>query len=706
MKNLRHVITTLCVAILISLLSACSGLTGSPKTENTGCTVSGNLIISGDATAVRSATTSFDMENLALEFVEPLSVVANPQTQGISSCVATVEKTDSGYSYSVLLPAVGTWDLLVNFVLKKDDSTENVQVLHTTPEITIAEGVTSITKDIIIYPYMRADASGAIKLPITDATGLVSKAVCTAEWKNGPHTEEDLDSTKLSSTVNFTAGKAELVQTKVPTGNYEVTLEFLDSDDNTLYKCKEIIAVFSGFTTDTWSGTGSHLRKTPQGATEFVITDETLSVFGVNDVLLYEPNTIEYNGMGNDESGYDYYLVDISEVSEKPEKTAVPARYSTNYLKNFTAFDSDGNFYLLQTSNDTGVTLSSGAFEWTEPTLGFDNNDYSYIQGFAIDRTNNNICILKLDSTSFVIYDYPELVSSKGTKLPIDYNDHLLNLTYYPLEGFVVNAGIAYLLIRNMDSYDFYRYEFNQYSDPLDSQPVTIDFKTLLGFTSINTNTFKITDMLYQDGAIYILVKNHSEITSGSNAISSEYPIYARGAVIKYDVSSGETNVIGWTETPLDNTGKYLYGFSNSSMPTQLKYNETGENLKFSTSDASSKFPNIYSPSDSDTSFYGPVKFIAIKPKKLIIADDGFAFYTDDEDAYNFKNVNRVVTVDLENFTINAIETNSEFEFDYNYTIIGSGFEASKPNVALDANSTQYEGSSVLLGIPCGDENN
>ena len=49
--------------------------------------------------------------------------------------------------------------------------------------------------------------------------------------------------------------------------------------------------------------------------------------------------------------------------------------------------------------------------------------------------------------------------------------------------------------------------------------------------------------------------------------------------------------------------------------------------------------------------FFGPVKFIAIKPKKLVIADDGIAFYTDN-DFLKYKNVNRIVTVDLESFSI------------------------------------------------------
>lgn len=48
--------------------------------------------------------------------------------------------------------------------------------------------------------------------------------------------------------------------------------------------------------------------------------------------------------------------------------------------------------------------------------------------------------------------------------------------------------------------------------------------------------------------------------------------------------------------------------------------------------------------------FYAPVKFLAVKPKKLVIADNGVYMYCD-SDKLTTKDASRVVTVDLEHFS-------------------------------------------------------
>ena len=81
--------------------------------------------------------------------------------------------------------------------------------------------------------------------------------------------------------------------------------------------------------------------------------------------------------------------------------------------------------------------------------------------------------------------------------------------------------------------------------------------------------------------------------------------------------------------------------------------------------------PNLYTPaplsSDLYTkNFYGPYKFIGLKPRRLVISDDGVAFYTDDDGALSAKNVNRKVTVNLADFSIEDVsETDACFEEDY-----------------------------------------
>ncbi|MBQ7753153.1 MAG: hypothetical protein IJR80_05810, partial [Treponema sp.] len=104
--------------------------------------------------------------------------------------------------------------------------------------------------------------------------------------------------------------------------------------------------------------------------------------------------------------------------------------------------------------------------------------------------------------------------------------------------------------------------------------------------------------------------------------------------------------------------------------------------------------------------------------KKLVIADDGFAFYTASDGGIKFKNVNRVITVDLEKFAISSIE-NAKTAFasevekfylgDFPNTTDSSyriAIEALAPDYYLlpevDDN-TSFSNSPVSLYIPCGD---
>ena len=56
---------------------------------------------------------------------------------------------------------------------------------------------------------------------------------------------------------------------------------------------------------------------------------------------------------------------------------------------------------------------------------------------------------------------------------------------------------------------------------------------------------------------------------------------------------------------------------------------------------------------DSTTQFFSPLKFVALKPKKLVIADSGMFLYVENE-MIKAKDVSRVVEIDLETFTMTS----------------------------------------------------
>ena len=120
-------------------------------------------------------------------------------------------------------------------------------------------------------------------------------------------------------------------------------------------------------------------------------------------------------------------------------------------------------------------------------------------------------------------------------------------------------------------------------------------------------------------------------------------------------------------------------------------------------------FPDVYSVTDAENTdaekfLSSPSKVVGIKPKKLVIADDGLAFYTEADGSLAYKNINRLVTIDLEEFVIESIQaTNATFNSelsDYlrtatNLAPIASGGGTLVTNVSEGASCYYYAGSSM-----------
>ena len=70
-------------------------------------------------------------------------------------------------------------------------------------------------------------------------------------------------------------------------------------------------------------------------------------------------------------------------------------------------------------------------------------------------------------------------------------------------------------------------------------------------------------------------------------------------------------------------------------------------------------------PADTQLSskyFYGPRKFLAIKPKKLIFADDGFMFYGNNDDPSG-KDVNQLIEFDIKNAMFDSYNLGQSIDF-------------------------------------------
>lgn len=193
-----------------------------------------------------------------------------------------------------------------------------------------------------------------------------------------------------------------------------------------------------------------------------------------------------------------------------------------------------------------------------------------------------------------------------------------------------------------------------------------------------------ITDIaILYDGTVYVLVSNVGN-SSGDSGDSFKYyydqsnTMYSRGALLKIRGTSSGFEVVdtlGWT------------GSSRQIAPV-------GEAEWVETTTATLQPLTAYIPSFSEKSnkFYGPRRFVAIKPKEIAIADCGANFVMPNCKEGQRGNMfahNRVVTVSLSSFTISVATELEKIKFS-DLTLSGSGTSGAWI-LAVDCDKSQNE---------------
>ena len=160
-------------------------------------------------------------------------------------------------------------------------------------------------------------------------------------------------------------------------------------------------------------------------------------------------------------------------------------------------------------------------------------------------------------------------------------------------------------------------------------------------------NTLKnplFSDIQVTDEGIFVLFNDcYYNKDSDNKTINAN----SRGGIIKFDnaleldKTFGSNGIFGWTNEK-----------HTSSETNNITYTIT------------SYMPDF--PADTQLSseyFYGPRKFLAIKPKKLIFADDGFMFYGTNDDT-SCKDVNQVIEFDIEKAMFDSYNLGQSIDFD------------------------------------------
>ena len=688
------------------ILAGCAGDVDQPLmySPDNGTYIVNGCISFGENNAAlsqRTATSSFSVDGLSWE-IRVYKIDEKTDSEAYKTFTA-----DSDGKFSVTLDGKGKYDFMA--LLMKDE----VVCASGHAELTIVGPVLDQLK-ITIKPVEAGE--GKINLEVSLDSSAAEKVNNVKVYFMGPVSLETSDDmvkidflNKLMSgiynkTFPVSGGKAQIVYDNFFSGSYLAKLSFDDAAGNTLYSCEQVINVYPGFTTDTWYGSA--------GDGKLTVSDSMINGYGAEIVPNFDKLLLwkhaEWNE-GNEMKGDFYYLVDENSA-ESFKAPPAPSSFddstfsdfvnaSVFYTKfmagdsgsDFTFFDAEGNSYLLLFKSQIASGIYSTKEDWnfvSDSDLALNENE---VIDFTIDLKNNVAYSLKGGDFD-VICRYPNMISSNGANT----DNEEIKLGYGNINSFVVYDGKAYALCKEND---YIIRVFDTY-DEEGIKPIIKEYSVNLNDSFIDAlGTAMITDMLYQDGRLYLLYKEAFSWPSSATTIGN------RGAVIEVNLFDGSVRNTGLTTSALSNTEYKLQGYYNDSLmytdeECKTPYIPSEEILM----NSNVEYPKICFPNEGEKSFYGPTRFIAVKPKKLVIADEGLAFYTDNE-LLRYKNVNRVVYVDLENFAVEKIVTlDSSVGLSENETSVLT----SESRVFVKEFSYYTKNGSDLtscfyVGITCGD---
>lgn len=167
-----------------------------------------------------------------------------------------------------------------------------------------------------------------------------------------------------------------------------------------------------------------------------------------------------------------------------------------------------------------------------------------------------------------------------------------------------------------------------------------------------------INDIQVVDGTIYILAQQRRNIAKPSSSeTENDNQFFSRGAVLRFTCDDDTFTFKGTIglqaetaetiEVPAcNNEGEQYNWESNFSNPLFFPVSWTRA---------------IPEKGNAGAVLLGPQKFLAIRPKKLVIADCGIVYYTNDIGLPQSEKQSRIATVDLESFAISTQSYNADF---------------------------------------------
>lgn len=429
-----------------------------------------------------------------------------------------------------------------------------------------------------------------------------------------------LDGENLKTQTSETGG-ADIVFDELEPATYTVQVEAYDTTDVLLARKSETIKVTAGNTAEC----------------SIALKLFASSILDSNYILWnYSNNIFSFNKIAN-----------IKDSTINTNFTSLSLNFAEDISDNMYYIDSNMNLQRIVVDDVNWTTSPAVTGSLFSDPLYY---DYSTDSLWIARNGDGNVSTLQFSVIKNI---------STGTNPSIDFKSGLDSFEYYGA-AFAIQGNVLYLAYKEQEIYYLQRASITENADGTFAVSKVGSAKSVsdLGVSGA------ITDIaILYDGTVYVLVSNVGN-TEGDSEDSFNYEynqsntMYSRGALLKIQSTSSGFEVVdtlGWTGSsrPIAPVGDAVF---------------VGKGLKSLTA-------YIPSLSENSNKFYGPRRFVAIKPKEIAIADCGANFVMPNRDKYQKGNMfahNRVLTVNLSNFAIRNVTELSNIKFS-NLTLSGSG---------------------------------
>lgn len=340
----------------------------------------------------------------------------------------------------------------------------------------------------------------------------------------------------------------------------------------------------------------------------------------------------------------EQYNYSMKQIYDYTDSAATESIIKENLTSKYYCFDKNYNLWTVTSGNALALNkysmkVSTGSYSDT-PDLTKQLSEITSLSDMYYDCVNEYIYLLVSGDSAVSVYAVstgaePAIVASAQidisalgeniyfTNIAVNGNDFYFadssdssdsSCNVYKATGTVTSGSIAIetpTLVKNLTSSDILEgYDSSKYDGTYDS--------------------ISITDLQFGDGLgdgtenVYALVK---ETSWGLGFNHSDY-FYSRGALVKINATDGSHNIFGWT---------------SEQKELNYTYNDKKYTDYYCTPDATDS---------SKTAFFGPEKFCAVVPKKIVIVDDGFYWKARDSGDGTIKNKDSIVEFDIAGSTL------------------------------------------------------